>query len=266
MSASWLKPSEHPKDVNRRQAESELHEVGKWLASANSTIDKEDRMERVALIGIWFPKLVPTCRQLARGAAMHPSALLRSEAAAILSWLGNRTDYHCLVTLISDKDPLVRAEAVESLFIVGERLALPHYRRILMGDYDEGMQRAAFHGLDALDNEGRFNEVVNSALTNPKLSELGRGTAIDYQFRWFGEPFIQSWLGLLKSEHFLEYMRPIWTLTESPDLFASLSDESKAQVIVALKAFASQSEADKAYQRWQPKAAGELIQRLKPES
>lgn len=262
MSAVWLKPSQHVKGGNSQQAEVELAEIAKWLASAGSKFDYDDRLERVVLLGIWFPRLEPSCRQLARGAAMHPSSFIRTEAAAILGWLGNRTDYHCLLQLMSDKDALVRTEAVESLFVVGERLALPHYQRILTGNYDEGMQRAALHGLDTLDDEGRFNYLINNALSNPKLSELARGTAIDYQFRWFGETYIQAWLWLMKSNDYYAYMRPIWTLTESPELFETLTPATQEYVLNALSEFADRSEADEKYPRWQPKAARELIEKL----
>ena len=193
---------------------------------------------------------------------MHPSSFIRTEAAAILGWLGNRTDYHCLMQLMSDKDTLVRTEAVESLFVVGERLALPHYQRILTGNYEEGMQRAALHGLDAIDDEGRLNYLVNLALANSGLSELARGTAIDYQFRWFGGTYIHAWLGLMESNDYYAYMRPIWSLSESPELFNTLPAATKEYVLNALSEFAERSEADEEYPRWQPKAARELIEKL----
>lgn len=262
MSVSWLKPSQHVKDITRQQAEQELLEISRWLVGTGSKYDLQARLERVALIGIWFPKLESLCRQLARGAAVHPSSFVRSDAAAILGWLGNRNDYFCLLQLMSDKDSMVRLEAVESLFVVGERLALPHYQRILTGDYDEGMQRAALHGLDTLDDEGRFNYLINNALSNPELGELARGTAIDYQFRWFGETYIQAWLGLMKSNDYYAYMRPIWSLTESPKLFDPLSENAKTTVLESLQEFADRAEADPEYPRWQPKAARELTEKL----
>ena len=124
------------------------------------------------------------------------------------------------------------------------------------------MQRAALHGLDALDDTGGHNGLVMLALENPKLSALGRGTAIDYQFQWYGNYQVEPWIDLLKHDHFLAYMRPIWTLTESPELFDTLPPASQEYVLNALSEFAERSEADEEYPRWQPKAARELIETL----
>jgi hypothetical protein len=262
MSLITFSPQEYERNVTRQEAESQLLEMASWLASRDSKIDRKKRWERIVLFATWFPKLGPLCRQIARGGAMHPSSMIRREAADALGWIGNRSDYHCLIKLIADDNKMVRWEAVESLFVVGERLALPHYKRILTGDFDEGMQRAALHGLDALDDTGGHNGLVMLALENPKLSALGRGTAIDYQFQWYGNYLVEPWIDLLKHDHFLAYMRPIWTLTASPELFDTLPPATQTYVLAALSEFAERSEADEEYPRWQPKAARELIETL----
>ena len=262
MSVCWLNPSQFTRNVTQAEAEAELVKTAAWLSKAGGSVDLDGRMERVVLIAIWYPKLKPLSRQIARGAAMHPAPMIRSEAAAVLGWLGNRNDYHCLVQLMSDRDNMVRIEAVECLDVVGPRLAIPHFTRILTGDFDSGMERAALHGLDSLNGKGSYNYIVRLTLENPRLSELGRGTAIDYQFRWFGEIFLNDWLDLLTSEHFLAYMRPIWSLSESPEIIDQLSDQAKAKIISAISQFADKAEADEEYPRWQPKAAREVVANL----
>lgn len=263
MSVCWLKPSQFIRNVTQAEAVAELVKTAAWLSKAGVSVDRDGRMERVVLIGLWFPKLEPLCRQIARGAAMHPSSSIRAEAAAVLGWLGNRNDYWCLVKLQDDPTDLVRIEAVESLFVAGPRLAVPHYRRILTGDYPEGMDRAALHGLDTLDDEGEYNDIVLEALKNPHLSELGRGTAIDYQIRWFGDYYLSDWLDLFDSHDYYAYMRPIWSLSESPEMIDHLSDQSKAKIISAISKFADKAEVDEEYPRWQPKAAREVLAKLK---
>lgn len=264
MSVCWLDPDDFTRNVTQAEAKEELVETAIWLSKSGVTLDHEGRIERVVLIAIWYPKLKPLSRQIARGAAMHPAPTIRSEATAVLGWLGNRNDYHCLVQLMSDTDNMVRIEAVECLKVVGARLAIPHYIRILTGDFDSGMERAALHGLDSLNGKGSYNYIVRLALENPRLSELGRGTAIDYQFRWFGEIYLNDWLDLLTSEHFLAYMRPIWSLSESPEMIDQLSDHAKAKIISAISQFADKAEADEEYPRWQPKAAREVVANLRP--
>lgn len=216
---------------------------------------------RLTRLALWFPRLAPAARLLLRGLATHPHASTRDEVAQCLGAIGNRGDYRCLLAMVDDPDPVASSGAAENLFVVGERLAVPVYRRVLTSDYDELTQMYAVIGVSRLDPTGRLDPLFDEVVGHPMLSDLAAAEIVMVRWLWFGEERLSSVLAMLEHPYFPCALKPVWFLEQEPRAFDALSAAGQLRVLEALEAFA---DADPGRPAWQRDRARSLHAKLAP--
>ena len=256
-------PDDFERDITSAQAEEELLGYMNQLG----TISKNHvDFERLVLIARWFPKRQPLAAAILRSAAMHPTSFIRGDAVDALGFIGNRNDYRCLVSALNDPDDLVASSAADSLFVVGERLAIPHIRRVLLGLYGRLTQKFAVICLTKFDDPARFVPMLNEALRSRNIWVEAEAEIFSFKLAYLGESELETFLSLLDRPRHYEYMLPFGEFQANPESFHKLSASGQALVLSRLQTFKEMIEPDEEYPRWQVTMADEVIQVLMSET
>ena len=256
-------PEEFERDITSAQADEELMDYMKQLGTSST---KYVDFERLILIARWFPKWQPLAAAILRSAAMHPNSGIRCDAADALGFIGNRNDYRCLVSALNDPDDLVASSAADSLFVVGERLAISHLKRVLLSKFGPLTQKYAVICLTKFDDPIRFTPMLNEALKSRNIWVDGEAEIFTFKLTYLGESELKTFLSLLDRPRHCEYMLPFREFQTNPVGFRELSGAGKALVLSRFQAFAAKIEADEDYPRWQVTMANEVIKNLTDES
>lgn len=212
--------------------------------------------EKVSKVGR-DPKGQRECIEAISPYAGHRYRDVRFAIAKAIYDFGNRRDYPIIKKFLSDRDPLIRAVALESLWMCGQRLALPHLRRSFENEKHHLPEMCGVRALNDFEPTPEIVQLLEEKmLRNP--SEEVKGAAAMVRFEWYGDLALGGVLFCFRSDDFYCYMRPIWHWgTELPDL----KPHGTRLLRQCLLELADELDAEKCPE-WQAKEARALAERL----